>query len=315
MANLYEWHRALESNTWGTYTVGVGIKIELGDVEWLGTRRLDLLGPRFIFKAKAYADKAGRPQNFFRAVHRGQKEQFWKLYNKESVKQIFRKSFVQEEKPVRSMAFSGPDAYRYPIILEAASLGEIPKISEITFERRVRMAKLWIEINQCLLADELGLIDAHFGNFAFDDSFRPKWCDFGSVRELAHGYEGFEEFRASHLRPLALAARSPDVIELILASTFSRKQKLSLLFGRLGRILNARFVGRFFLIEDLLMKALGKLGFSRAQKHFMVGYRRRVLTSFLNQLDRLPKPAPKTGYWSGYRGGGVINQPHRVLGS
>lgn len=277
--------------------------IASGDIHWLGERRLDPLGPRFILKSCS-EDKLYFPRIFFRAVHRSQLEIFWRLYNKESVKRSFRAGLIAEEKPIESMRFSGPDAELYSIILEAPSLGKPPTISEITFERRVRMAKLWVEINQQIAKDELCLIDAHLNNFAFDDSFKPVWIDFGSVRELSQGHEGFEEFRATHLRPLRLAARSPEAIEIFLSFAISRKVKVSLRLGRIRKIMDAPFLRSLILTEDLFMKAVERLGFVRTRKHLVTRYRKMMLNKFRRQLDRLPKPAPTTGHWSKYTDNG-----------
>ena len=282
---------------------------EDGGIRWLGQRRLDSLGPRFVLETKEVEETSKTPSKFFRAVLRSQENSFWALRRKESVEACISRGLILEEKPTDEIKLPRHDAGKYSLVLEADSLGAQPRTSEIPFERRVRMAKLWLEINSLLLDDRLCLIDAHLGNFAFDRSFTPVWIDFGSVQPLKHGWEAFEEFRSHHLRPLGIAARSPEAIDLILTSAISQKMKSALFFGRAGKVVNRYLLRHFAISGDLFFKALELLGLKRIQEKLLVGFRQATLRSFRRRIDRLPSPAPTTGRWSKYRAGAESQLP------
>lgn len=226
------------------------------------------------------------------------------------MRQLFQDGDMVEESPAEKLEFAGEQKSAFPIIIEAAFVGENPGPQEIPFERRVQMARLWIRMNRVLLEDELCLIDAHLDNFAFDDSFSPTWIDFGSVRPLEDGWEGLREFRATHLRPLQLSTRSPHAMKMLLPFQISRIMMISLIFGRPGSLAAIWPLSRLLLREDFLMKALKTIGLRQIHQRRAVRYRKKILLRYTKALDKIPNPAPDTGLWTAYRGqSGAPSEP------
>ena len=81
-------------------------------------------------------------------------------------------------------------------------------------------ALCWLEVNRVLLSrdplGQLGLRDAHFGNFVTGEAGVPLWCDLGSVsREPLAVQAGFRQFVRSFLAPLvAVANEQADPISM-----------------------------------------------------------------------------------------------------
>ena len=70
-------------------------------------------------------------------------------------------------------------------------------------------ARSWLDLNLALLAEGLGTVDAHWGNFGQIGKCQPVWLDFGSIAELEDTEQSIEQFRQFFLNPLRLAALSP----------------------------------------------------------------------------------------------------------
>lgn len=72
-------------------------------------------------------------------------------------------------------------------------------------------ALTWIQINEMLYSidSDLGLIDAHYGNFALFEQSKPKWIDMGSIQALSSELQGIDQFIRYFVYPLIVFDRIP----------------------------------------------------------------------------------------------------------
>lgn len=86
-------------------------------------------------------------------------------------------------------------------------------IENLSFFTKRKCAEVWLQINQTLsnLDPKLGLVDSHFGNFAFDHNLKPIWIDLDSFVEIRSGAEGLTEFRSCLARPLIAIYLGPNL--------------------------------------------------------------------------------------------------------
>jgi hypothetical protein len=254
---------------------------------WLGLPQIDLLGPKF---------KIQGIESFFRAIPTENLEAFYEVESSHSVRELIRKALIEPETIEPSFSVDG----------FAAVLSQKPLLSgfgkdEISYERRVRIARRWLEINLELIEDGLCLVDAHTDNWGFDDAFEPRWIDMGSITKMVTGAEGLKEFRSANLRPLRMAARAPQLIEWYLEKSISREQQLALRAPRIYQLVSRNSLSRrFVLAEDLGWNLRAFLGLA-TNFSALIRRRKMVLRRLLSQLEALPTPAPTTGPWSLYR--------------
>lgn len=183
---------------------------------------------------------------------------------------------------------------------------------DIPFDKRpleldLRMAENWLEMNEALLVEGLGLLDAHDGNFAFDGWLRPVWIDHGSLVHVHSPDLALREFLETRLLPTSLRVRNPALGELIRGKRVSwmaywemRPFTGSLLALGLGL---SRFLSvgvRGLQREDQDSRRSRDKGGSTSSM-WRVWLRRIILVLLRLSVDRLRRRARESGFWSDYR--------------
>ena len=80
-----------------------------------------------------------------------------------------------------------------------------------TFRTLKTVVLNWITINELLLKYNLGLIDAHLGNFTLTGRCEPKWLDLGSIQPLCRGHYGISGLLECLFYPLLVFECKPHL--------------------------------------------------------------------------------------------------------
>lgn len=174
-------------------------------------------------------------------------------------------------------------------------------------ELELRMAETWLQINHALLADGLGLLDAHDGNFGVDDSLHPVWIDHGSIVHVHNPLLGLHEFLETRLFPAAIRIRHPALGELLRGKRISwvayweirpfSGSLLAMAFA-LKRVLSA---GPSIWRRKDPSSAISPSEAISAPSVWMVRLRRIILALLNFAANRLRRSARASGFWSDYR--------------
>ena len=259
---------------------------DLTDLKWVSWG-LDHLGKKFLVE--------GSPL-IYRALGTDSAMLFEKISAKESVRRCISEGNLVPEIRDPSLKLSG-----FECVLSQELLPTLVEGHQIPYERRLLMARKWIDINFLLLQDGLALGDAHLANWAFDSGFDPKWIDFGSIVEVASGAEGLAEFRSENLRPLRLASKFPFLSHWFLDKSISRQDQIAFRAGWLLAIVRKfAFLRKVLLEEDLIIRFRWKVS-SRRDSLGSVRMRGRRLRRLHRQVNSLSRDFRQTGFWSDYR--------------
>lgn len=172
-------------------------KFSLDELDWIGTRFLDPIGK--VFYKDGY---------YYRAIYNDKVEFVKEILNKPSYNELIESGLLPKSE-VLCDAIDG-----YGLLLKTKASPWKFKPSELPLSLLKKSSLVWIEINQILAKDNLGLIDAHFGNIAFGDHANPMWIDLGSIQPLSSSAQGFGEFINTQMNPLFAFAKKKKLNKL-----------------------------------------------------------------------------------------------------
>ena len=173
-------------------------KINESDVRWIGPRGLDPVGRVFLWNGC-----------YFRTVRHGVGARVRRLFDEGIVAKLVAKGWLVETEIA-------------PFLMDGADL--ILAHKTVPFETwpqdwsrsMVRdAAEIWLRINLELLPFNLGLVDAHGGNFAQFENSRLTWLDFGSIGQITKSVMGLDEFRSWMANPVAVIAGRPELAGMV----------------------------------------------------------------------------------------------------
>ena len=159
---------------------------------WIGTRFLDPIGR--VFK---YEDA------YFRAVYPDKKEYVEQLFSLGIVERLDQNGWlVQMERADISVA-------GYALVLRASAAPFDVRGHEYSRSMLREAALAWLDMNLLLWQWNMGLMDAHPGNFQVFGACRPTWVDLGSIVPIGNDpAQGLHEFMKNFVFPLVLIGKS-----------------------------------------------------------------------------------------------------------